>query len=255
MDEYYRRNVSATAPGAVTADDGGRMVWMVVVLALLVLPLSQCDRQRVDFRNFGGFAGETQRPGVIAGRPRAPRLPATQTLPATVVAAPVAAPVAALEQRSVAPAPAPQNIPPSSAAANPARPAGVYKCVQPDGSMVFAEVPCAQDAERVELPQTTRPATPSTGTFAAPQILSALYASPRNGASLDVASQLRARCSAGSCQVPCGNQLAGDPDFGQVKYCNISYRCGSGPGQILHIREGEQFVLSCRAGAGAATPR
>jgi hypothetical protein len=121
--------------------------------------------------------------------------------------------------------------------------------------MVFAEVPCAQDAERVELPRDTRPGNAAAGAFAAPQIVSAVYASPRNGASLDVTSALRRRCIAGSCNVLCGNQLAGDPDFGQGKYCSISYRCGGGPGQELRIREGEQFVLSCRAGAGAGAPR
>ena len=250
MDEYYQRNVSASAPaagGAGTADAGGRMVWMVVVLALLVLPLSQCGRPRAV--SFGAFAHETQRPGVVIAGPRPPGARATQTPPAA--AAP--APIAATGQRGDAPAPVAQDAPPSGAPANPARPAGVYKCVQPDGTMVFAEVPCAQDAERVELPP-PHPAA-AADAFAAPQIVSAAYASPRNGASLDVTSQLRARCVAGSCNVVCGNQLAGDPDFGQVKNCSIAYRCGGGPGQELHIREGERFVLSCRARAGPGAPR
>jgi uncharacterized membrane protein len=254
MDEYYRHNVSATAPaagGAGTADAGGRMVWMVVVLALLVLPLSQCGRPRVNYGNFGGLAGATPRPALVTATPLPPRTRATQMPKVTVTPAPVQQP----EQGRDAPAAAAPDMPPSGAAASAARQAGVYKCVQPDGSMVFAEVPCAQDAERVELPRTPHPGAAATGAFAAPQIVSAVYASPRNGAALDVTTQLRAGCTAASCNVLCGNQLAGDPDFGQGKYCGIAYRCGNGPGQELHVREGERFVLSCRAGAGTGAPR
>jgi hypothetical protein len=86
-------------------------------------------------------------------------------------------------------------------------------------------------------------------------ILSAAYASARNGVSFNVTGQLRERCVAGACNVLCGNQLAGDPDFGTGKSCNITYRCGGSPSQELRIREGERFVLSCRAGAPASAPR
>ena len=44
----------------------------------------------------------------------------------------------------------------------------------------------------------------------------------------DVTSQSIAQCdvSQGRCVVRCGNQLAGDPDFGQVKDGRIEYQCG-----------------------------
>jgi len=207
MHEYYQRNVnvSARAPGAGgagPADAGGRMVWMVVVLALLVLPLSQCGRPRLNYGNFGGFTGTAPRSTLLTARPRAPQTRAVQSPPGSAAPPPVAA------------------SPPGGGAA-------------------------AADAG----PQA------AGGAFTAPEIVSAAYTSPRNGRSFDVTSQLRARCLAGSCSVACGNQLAGDPDFGQGKYCSISYRCGGGPGQELRIREGERFVLSCRAGAGAGAPR
>jgi hypothetical protein len=54
--------------------------------------------------------------------------------------------------------------------------------------------------------------------------------------------------------VNCSNQLAGDPDFGQRKYCRISYHCNGGTSQEVRIEEGERRNLSCRSDANA-TPR
>jgi hypothetical protein len=80
-----------------------------------------------------------------------------------------------------------------------------------------------------------------------PQIASATYASPRNGRSFDVTTQLRVQCRAGlaGCVVVCTNDLAGDPDFGQGKTCEIQYRCGENPTQILLIPERRQERLRC----------
>jgi hypothetical protein len=63
------------------------------------------------------------------------------------------------------------------------------------------------------------------GAVAKPNIQIAIYASPRTGQSFDVTDQLKAACLAtpGSCLVSCGNQLAGDPDFGTPKFCRIVY--------------------------------
>jgi hypothetical protein len=62
-------------------------------------------------------------------------------------------------------------------------------------------------------------------------ILQATYASPRNGRSFDVTTRVRSQCQAGlaGCVVVCNNDLAGDPDFGQGKTCEIHYRCGEDP--------------------------
>jgi uncharacterized membrane protein len=80
------------------------------------------------------------------------------------------------------------------------------------------------------------------------EIRSAVYASPRNGRAFDVTSQLNSQCSAapGSCVVNCGNQLAGDPDFGQRKYCKILYQCADRTTQELRIEEGERATLRCQ---------
>jgi uncharacterized protein YecT (DUF1311 family) len=82
-----------------------------------------------------------------------------------------------------------------------------------------------------------------------PAIQSAIYKSPRNGQSFDVTNQLRSLCGRDqkSCAIDCGNQLAGDPDFGQVKFCRISYACGDGRVRDLQIQEGEKAQLSCPA--------
>jgi hypothetical protein len=80
-----------------------------------------------------------------------------------------------------------------------------------------------------------------------PQIASATYASPRNGRSFDFTTQLRAQCQAGAagCVVLCTNDLAGDPDFGYGKTCEIQYRCGENPAQTLLIPEGRRERFRC----------
>ena len=58
---------------------------------------------------------------------------------------------------------------------------------------------------------------------------------------------LEAACPRGgnSCKVVCGNQLAGDPDFGSVKYCQITFQCGAHPTQNLRMQEGRNVTLAC----------
>ena len=80
-----------------------------------------------------------------------------------------------------------------------------------------------------------------------PQIASATYASPRNGRSFDVTTRVRSQCQAGvtDCVVVCNNDLAGDPDFGQGKTCEIHYRCGENPPQTLRISERRREWIRC----------
>ena len=89
--------------------------------------------------------------------------------------------------------------------------------------------------------------SPDTSSDLTPQITSATYMSPRNGRSFDVTTQLRSQCHAGApgCVVVCTNGLAGDPDFGQVKTCEIHYRCGENLGQTQVIPEGRRERLTC----------
>lgn len=81
----------------------------------------------------------------------------------------------------------------------------------------------------------------------APQIRYARYASTRNGRSLDVTYVLQSACSRSydSCSVACGNHLAGDPDFGHPKYCQISFQCDGHPLQQVRLPEGRSLTLAC----------
>jgi uncharacterized membrane protein len=75
----------------------------------------------------------------------------------------------------------------------------------------------------------------------------ATYSSWRNGHSREITSIIRAQCadSQGSCTVRCGNQLAGDPDFGQVKSCQIIYTCGASQTHTMKVQEGTDLQLRC----------
>ena len=127
-----------------------------------------------------------------------------------------------------------------------ARAGTVYKCTDANGSISYSDVPCGSGAQRVETQQSNRGSPGDSPTSpAAIQIQSGRYVSPRNGKALDVTARLQAGCGALSCQVRCGNLLAGDPDFGQRKYCAITYRCGGAAPQELRILEGENTTLSC----------
>lgn len=119
--------------------------------------------------------------------------------------------------------------------------AGVYKCVGSDGSTSYSDTPCAGNAESIKL----QPATPTAPSGL--EIQTATYASPRNGRSLDATTQVKALCANGSasCTLNCGNPLAGDPDFGQRKYCSITYRCDGGPALQQRIPEGGRLTLAC----------
>jgi len=46
--------------------------------------------------------------------------------------------------------------------------------------------------------------------------------------------------------IDCNNNLAGDPDFGYVKSCNIEYKCASGAIRTLEAIEMEPTRLTCR---------
>jgi hypothetical protein len=91
-----------------------------------------------------------------------------------------------------------------------------------------------------------RPVLP-VGAGPTPQILRASYGSNRPGRAFDVTRVLETTCSRGSnsCKVACGNQLAGDPDFGNVKYCQITFECGAHPTQNLRMQEGRSVTLAC----------
>jgi uncharacterized membrane protein len=113
--------------------------------------------------------------------------------------------------------------------------------------------PALPPDEAAPAPATEPVQTPSAAlaTFSvppAPRIVRAIYASPRGGRQFDVTQQLRASCANAptSCMVTCGNQLAGDPDFGIRKRCEIAYRCGSAGTQSVQVLEGENLTLTCQ---------
>jgi hypothetical protein len=87
----------------------------------------------------------------------------------------------------------------------------------------------------------------ASGSGTAPQIRHASYMSPRTGRAFDVTHVLQSACLRGSdgCKIACGNQLAGDPDFGRVKYCQIAFQCGSHPIQNVTLTEGRNLTLTC----------
>ncbi len=78
-------------------------------------------------------------------------------------------------------------------------------------------------------------------------ILAANYLSPRSGRSLEFNGIIRSQCEGlqGLCTVHCGNQLAGDPDDGQVKTCQVIYRCGDGQTRTLAVQEGMNLQFRC----------
>jgi len=77
-----------------------------------------------------------------------------------------------------------------------------------------------------------------------PQILRATYASSRGGRAFDVTRLMQNTCGGGSCRIACGNQLAGDPDFGHPKLCQISFQCGNRT-QNVTLSEGRNLTLAC----------
>jgi hypothetical protein len=80
-----------------------------------------------------------------------------------------------------------------------------------------------------------------------PRIRNARYVSPRTGQGYDVTYVLQSACSrtSDSCSVACGNHLAGDPDFGHTKYCQISFQCDGHPMQQVRVSEGRSLTLAC----------
>jgi hypothetical protein len=80
-----------------------------------------------------------------------------------------------------------------------------------------------------------------------PRIQRASYVSPQTGRAFDVTHVLQSACArgSGSCKVACGNQLAGDPDFGHVKYCQIAFQCGARSTQNVSLTEGRSVTLAC----------
>jgi formylglycine-generating enzyme len=132
--------------------------------------------------------------------------------------------------------------------------AAAYKCVGSDGLTTYSDVPCNPNAEPIKA-QTAADRTSTV--LPGLEIQSAAYVSPRNGRELNVTDQLKSHCPGvpDSCAVRCSNQLAGDPDFGQRKYCRVSYRCSGGTAQELRIQEGESLTLHCPSGVATTEAR
>jgi hypothetical protein len=88
-------------------------------------------------------------------------------------------------------------------------------------------------------PPATRPARINIG--------AATYSSPSSGRALEITRIIRAQCAGneGPCSIRCGNQLAGDPDFGQVKSCQIIYTCGVSQTHTLKVQEVMTLQLRC----------
>ncbi|HUA88216.1 MAG TPA: DUF2339 domain-containing protein, partial [Steroidobacteraceae bacterium] len=247
MNEYWRRNASAGAPAALSArtDSADRTAWIIVILAALVLLLSQCAHTRLRYSDFGGYRTATPVPrSVTVTRTR-------EAAPPDVSAqAPSPAPAAAEDIETAAPAEAaaaaPAAVAPTAAAPAVAAPSdagpggGAYACTQPDGSRTYSDTPCSRDAERIALPHDTASRAPD------PTIVSGVYVSLRNRQALDITAALRSTCAGGSCSLNCGNLLAGDPDFGQRKYCRITYQCARSPGnRQVQIPEGQSIRIAC----------
>lgn len=112
-----------------------------------------------------------------------------------------------------------------------------------------AATPAMATASEDVTPQGTYATAPSRDTHdeARPQIVRATYASPRNGRSFDVTTPVRFQCQegVGGCLVVCNNDLAGDPDFGQGKNCEIHYRCADNRVQTLRISERRRELIRC----------
>lgn len=81
----------------------------------------------------------------------------------------------------------------------------------------------------------------------APQIRRASYVSPTTARTLDVTRVVQSACAqrGGSCQIACGNQLAGDPDFGRTKFCQVAFQCEGHPVQNVTMAEGKTLTLAC----------
>jgi hypothetical protein len=79
------------------------------------------------------------------------------------------------------------------------------------------------------------------------EIVGGVYWSPRNHRSFDLGPALKARCGTAraTCAISCGSELAGDPDPGQSKNCDIEYRCGDGSAQTVEMQEGHIRQLVC----------
>jgi uncharacterized membrane protein len=108
------------------------------------------------------------------------------------------------------------------------------------GEAAVADIP-VRSVPQVRSMQAVPPTAPASA-----YVLSALYMSSRNGHSLNVTGEVRSQCDGQvNCQVSCGNQLAGDPDFGTPKQCEIEYKCDMRSTHVLHVREGGRVMLSC----------
>jgi hypothetical protein len=81
-----------------------------------------------------------------------------------------------------------------------------------------------------------------------PTIFYADYSNPGGDRSFNVTYQVKARCrdAQDGCVVHCGNELAGDPAFGQPKKCRFEYACGAGPRQSASVQEGQDIRVSCQ---------
>ena len=121
--------------------------------------------------------------------------------------------------------------------------ADLYRCLAADGSTVYSDTPCAPGAKRVEVQGASAQHSPTPLGI---EITSASYVSERSGQTLDVTQPMRAHCPPGSnaCMIKCGNDLAGDPAFGERKYCNVSLQC-NGRAEQRRILEGNGLGEFC----------
>ena len=94
------------------------------------------------------------------------------------------------------------------------------------------------DAHRAD--RTTSHNNKSTVGGSSFEVLAANYGTA--GTNLDVAADLNDRIRNGSLKVVANNNVAGDPDFGQVKSLTVVYRSG---GSVItnHFREGDVVIL------------
>ena len=211
VSDYWDWNTSRPPAGAEASWESrrsDRLIWTIAILALCVLLVVQCRARNV--------------------------YPATFT------------------DQSSGPPPAATIVRPQPNVVNP--PSAIYSPTVARTEERAVGAPGTDLPGKTDVPSPpveSLPVAPADRAFyapgSAPQIVNAVYASPR-GPQLDVTEQLRASCpsSAGMCMIVCANALAGDPDFGIPKECRVSYQCGSRSAQALRIPEGHSVRLICR---------
>lgn len=76
--------------------------------------------------------------------------------------------------------------------------------------------------------------------------LSAAYGTPSEQRTCDAKAAVAQACDGKkSCDVPAGNLLCGDPDFGTRKTLDIQYQCGLAVAKSVTAAEQTEARLSC----------